>query len=342
MRAALFFAVAVAYILINAAPAYAASLGTASLTLSDPRPGQTATYTAQASGFSTGTNINCIQLDIGTASDGTGDAGLDLSGVTLDSHTVVSGAWAVASVDGTTDQLRATLAAGEAPAASGNIVWGGVVNGATEGTTYFGVLNTYANVDCATGGPVDTAILTFVYKAGELVSVTIDPSLTFTCAAVASGIEVFPVGAASATTTVASTAAGIDHGNSVNSTTNGISAHDLSTATNASNGFNVYVRHTGSLTNGSLDTIAEGGLTSATSVPAGTEAWAWSSDDSDLSLNGSGSGLWNSFTTTNALIASEAGVASSTDRVGHQVAVAGTTPAGTYTTTIIYTAVATY
>ena len=84
-------------------------------------------------------------------------------------------------------------------------------------------------------------------------------------------------------------------------------------------------------------------MSAATFPSPGTEAWAWTTDDDDVgTYNNSGAGLWESFTATNALIATESGVASTTDRVGHQVGVSGTTPAGTYTTTIIYTAVAIY
>lgn len=329
--------------LSSASTVFAASLSSASLTLSDPRTGVASDYTAAASGFTTATTINCIQLDIGTAVDGSGDAGLTVTGATLGANTIPSGgAWTVSVVDGATDQLRATSAGGATPNATGSITWQNVTNGATENVTYFGLLETYANVDCSTGGPIDTVALTFVYKNGELVTLTIDPSLTFACAPVATGQEVYPVGGASLLTTAASTPTGIDHASTVNPTTNGVSAHDLTTTTNASGGFNVYIRHTQLLTNGSSDTIATGGLASSAFPAPGTEAWAWTSDDGDLSLNGSGTGLWNSFTTTNAVIAQETGVASSTNRVGHQVGVSGTTPAGTYTTTIIYTAVATY
>ena len=337
---------ALAYLAIYLAPAVsAAALNTASITLGDPRTTTTSTYTVQASGFSTGTTINCIQLDVGTAVDGTGDAGLDLSSITLDSTTIPSaGSWTVGSVDGATDQLQATLVAGATPNASGNIVWGGVVNGATEGTTYFGLLETFANTDCSTGGAVDSVAMAFIYKNGELVSLTIDPSLTFTCAGVASGQEIYPVGGASLNKTVLSNASGIDHGATVNSTTNGISSHDLTTSTNASGGLNVYVRHTGLLENAATDTIADGSLSAASFPAPGTEAWAWTTDDDDVgSFNNAGTGLWTSFNTTNAVIASAPGSqASTTDRVGHQVGVAGDTAAGTYTTTIVYTAVAVY
>ena len=318
------------------------ALSSSSLLLGDPRPSQTSTYTFSTSGLDTGTTINCIQLDIGTATDGTGDVGLDLSSITLDSHTMVANAsWADASVDGTTDQLRATFATGETPASSGNIVWGGIVNGATEGTTYYGVFETFSNTDCSTGGPVDSATIAFTYKGGELVQLTIDPTLVFTCVGVTSSQAVN-----GATTTVASTASGIDHSNNVTFTTNGISAHDLSVDTNASGGYTVYIRHTGQLTNGS-DTIANHTGTNAapTTFPAaGTEAWGYTTEDATLSptadrFTSAGGNKWAGFTTSNEEVVTD----SATDvRVGHQVGVAATTPAGTYQTTIIYTVAAVF
>jgi len=324
----------------------AGALSSSSLSLSDPRTSQTSTYTFDASGFTTATTINCIQLDIGTATDGTGDAGLNLSGITLDSFTVVSGAWVVGSVDGATDQLRATLVAGEAPLVSGNVVWGGVVNGATEGTTYYGLFETFSNVDCSTGGAVDSVVVAFVYKDGALVQLTIDPTLTFTCSSVASSQAVN-----GATTTVNATCTGIDHANNVTFAANGISALDINVSTNATSGYTVSVRHTGLLSNGS-DTIANWTGTNAvpTSFPApGTEAWGYTTEDSSLAGGTanrftSAGNVWAGFSTANETIIDNTGATTGTEttRVGQQVGVASTTPAGTYQTTIIYSIVSTY
>ncbi len=336
-----------ALILATIAPALRVSaLTNSSLALSDPRTSQTSTYTFDSSGFTTATTINCIQLDIGTASDGTGDAGLDLSGLTLDSHTVVSGGWAVGSVDGTTDQMRATLVAGENPIANGNIVWGGVVNGATEGTTYFGLLETFSNIDCTTGGAVDSVAVAFVYKDGELVQLTIDPTLIFTCSPVASGQTVN-----GATTTVGSTGTGIDHANNVTFAANGISAHDINVSTNATGGYTVSIRQTAQLSNGP-DTIADWTGTNAapTTFPAaGTEAWGYTTEDSSLAGGTanrftSAGNVWAGFSTTNEPVIDNtvATTGTETTRVGHQVGVSTTTPAGTYQTTIIYTVASVY
>lgn len=323
------------------------ALSSSSLALSDSRPTTTSTYTFDTSSLSTGTTINCIQLDIGTVVDGTGDAGLDLSSITLDSTTIPSsGSWVVGSVDGATDQMRATLVGGATPNASGNIVWGGVVNGATVDTTYFGLFETYSNVDCTTGGPVDSAVVTFIYKDGALVSLTIDPTLTFTVAGVASSSTVN-----GDTTTITTTPTAIDFLNSVNSSANGISAHDLTAGTNATGGYSVYIRHTALLTSGA-DTIDNWTGTNAvptTFTAAGTEAWGYTTDDGAL-LSGttdrftSGGSKWSGFSiATNELVGDDAGpIASDTTRVGHQVAVDASTDAGTYQTTIVYTAASTY
>ncbi len=331
-------------LLLPAVPASA--LTNSSLLLSDPRTGETSDYTLTTSGLTTGTTINCIQLDIGTASDGTGDVGLDLSSVDVTTETITSGgAWADASVDGTTDQLRYTSAGGATPNASGSITWDDVVNGSTEGATYYGVFETFSNTDCSTGGPVDSVTVAFTYKDGELVQLTIDPTLTFTCSDVASGLPVNGVN-----TTVASTASGINHGNSVTFGAKGISAHDLNVTTNAPGGYTVYIRHTGQLTNGS-DNIANHTGTNAapTAFPAaGTEAWGYTTEDNTLGGGGAtrftAANGYAGFTTTNEPVMDNTGAAPSGDtvRVGHQVGVANTTPSGTYQTTIVYTVASVY
>ncbi len=325
------------------------ALTTSSLTLSDPRTSQTSEYTFASSGFTTATTINCIQLDIGTASDGSGDVGLDLSGIALGTDTISSGgSWADASVDGATDQLRATSAGGATPNSSGSITWTGIVNGATEGATYYGVFETFANTDCSTGGSIDSVTVAFTYTDGELVQLTIDPTLTFTLSDVASGQPVNGVN-----TTIGSTATGINHGNAVTFGANGISAHDLNVTTNAPGGYTVYIRHTGQLSNGTddIDNLT-GGATNA--VPtlftaAGTEGWGYTTEDNDLA-GGTGDRFTNPgnyyapFDTSNEPVVDNTNAVpgGETVRVGHQVGIASTTPFGTYQTTIIYTVASTY
>jgi len=324
------------------------ALTSSSLSLSDSRPSTASSYTFDTSSLSTGANIQCMQLDIGTAVDGSGDAGLDLTGITLTADTISSGGvWTVGSVDGATDQLRAIAGGGGAtPNASGFVTWGGVVNGSAADTTYFGLFETFNNTDCTTGGPIDSAVVTLIFKNGALVSLTIDPTLTFTVAGVANAQTVN-----GDTTTITTTSTAVNFLNAVNSTTNGIAAHDLTVGTNATGGYSVYIKHTALLTSGG-DTIDDWTGTNAapTSFTApGTEAWGYTTDDGTL-LSGTAnrftnpSSNWSGFsTTTNELVGDNTGpVAADTTRVGHQVAVAASTDAGTYQTTIVYTAASTY
>ena len=148
-----------------------------------------------------------------------------------------------------------------------------------------------------------------------------------------------------ATTTVLSTATDVDHGTTVTASQNGISAHDLDVTTNATGGYNVYLRNTAQLTNDNSDAIAyhTGTNGTPTAFPAaGTEAWGYTTDDTDLTQFTSNT--WAGFTSSNELVMSNASATAGTDtaRVGHQVGIASDTPAGTYTTTMIYTLVATY
>jgi hypothetical protein len=322
------------------------ALSSSSLLLSDPRTTQTSTYTFSSSGYTTGTTVRCIDLVLNDQADGAGSAVGTTTSFTLDSSSVITaGSWTEdTAVNG---RLRITNGTGETPNASGNIVFGAITNGGTEGATYYGLFTSYTDVACTGGNEVDTAVVAFTYKDGELVQLTIDPTLTFTCSSVPA---LDPVNGTS--TTVASTPSGINHGNAVTFTTNGVSAHDLNVTTNATGGYTVYVRQTGDLSNGT-DTIANWTGTNAvpTTFPApGTEAWGYTSSDATLTggtadrFTTGGGDVWAGFSTSNEPVMDNTTATSGTDtvRVGHQVGVASTTPAGTYQTTIVYTVASVY
>lgn len=334
----------------NVALVSAANLDTASLALSDGRPSETGiTYTFDASGFTTGTNVGCIDVQLNDAADGTGSipSGITTTSSTLDSSTLITaGSWTVDN--GSNGRLRITNGTTEAPAASGNVVWGGITNGDTEGTTYFGIVSTYTDSGCTPANLVDEVTVAFVYKAGEPVELTVDPTLSFVCVAVAASQAVN-----GATTTHASTATGIDFDNDVTSSTNGVSAHDLQVTTNAAGGYVIYARHTQQLTNANGDTIDNHTGTNAAPTAfsaAGTESWGYTSEDSTLAggtadrFTTTGGDKWAGFLTTNEEVASNTAAVPGTEttRVGHQAGIASTTEAGTYETEIVYTIVATY
>lgn len=309
----------------------------ASLTLGDSRPGQTTTYTFAASTVAS-TSLKCIEFDIGTSSDGTGAVtGLDTSSSTLSSSTLITaGSWTVSNAASADHKLRITNTTGEAPSASGNVVWGSVVNGSTADTSYFGVFRTYSDDTCST--QVETSTVKFIYTSGQEVSLTVDPSLSFTVAGVAGSTSVNGT-----TTTVASTATTVPFG-TVTTSANGIAAQDLTVATNANNGYTVYARYTGQLTNATSDTITDHGGTHTTPTTfsaAGTEAFGYTTEDTDLSQFQSN--LWAGMQTSNNSVSTRtSSTASETVRVGYQAGIDGATEAGTYTTTVIYTAVPTY
>lgn len=340
---------AVGMVVGNIASVSAAAWGGNSLELDDPRTSETSvTYTFASTSNQSATTANCIDISLATNIDGSGAIpGLVTSSANLDSSTAITvGSWTDSSP--AAGILRATNATGEAVSA-GNFVWSGITNGNTEGTTYYALVETFGNIDCSSS-PIDTALMAFVYRDGELVQLEIPPTLTFTTTGVGSGQDIWTNGSGTLNTTVGADPTGIDFGTSVTSSANGVSAHDLSITSNASSGYNVYVRHTGQLTNASSDTIDDHAGTNAvpTAFPAaGTEAWGYTSDDDDLAQ------FWNltlfaGFPTAGGsggdLVATSSGAATVTEtvRVGHQVGVASTTEAGTYLTTIVYTCVATF
>ncbi|HEX9594757.1 MAG TPA: hypothetical protein VF996_01345 [Candidatus Saccharimonadales bacterium] len=330
----------------NLMSAQAASLNDSSLTLSDPRPSETGvTYTFAADGFSG--SAQCIDLEIDTQADGAGGvpSGFDSTGANLDaSGTMITEAsW---TEDFTTNGLlRLTFVTGETPSGPGTLVFTGVDNGDTE-DTYYGVFTTYSDA-CTT--PLDTVVIAFAYTDGALVTLTIDPALTFTVSGVTTGQSIN----GSDNTTIVSTGTAIDFANAVTSSANGVSAHELDVTTNASGGYVVYLRHTGDLVNTSSDTITVHTGTNGTpsSFPAaGTEAWGYTTDDSTLTggtadrFTTAGGDLWAGFTTSNAPVMDNPSATAGTDTnsVAHQVGISTSTEAGDYQTTIIYTIVATY
>lgn len=332
---------------ISLFPSYAANaaLSSTSLSLSDPRPSQTSQYTVTSSGFNTGTSIGCIEVDLGTAADGSGSiTGLDTSGSTFVSQSITAtGTWTVSNAQSASHILRFTNATPVAPqSGSQTAVWGAVVNGSTADTPYFGKITTYTTNACST--PVDTMTVQFVYTAATAVSATVDASLSFAVAGTSSGTSCN--GASSNVTTTATT---VPFG-TVTTSTNKIGVQNLTVTTNAGNGYTVSTRYTGLLVSGSNDINNHSGSNASPTAfsAAGTEAYGYTTNDSSLGTGTpdrftSTPNVWAAFSTSNAEVAySNAAVSSQTTCVGQQVGIGGTTAAGTYTTNVIYTATPVY
>lgn len=347
LAAALLFT-ASAHFVMPIRAAHAATLTSGSVTLSDPRPSETSVqYDIDFSNVTTSA-IQCISIVFSDSSvGGSVPTGMDTTGATLDGssdYIPTPGSWTEdAATNGT---VELTFGTGETPAsASGRtVVLTGIDNGSTADTAYFVQFNTYNNTDCSTS-PVDTGVIALTFTDGQLVTVTVEPTLDFTINAVANAQTVN-----GDTTTVTTTSTTIPFG-TIDSGTNSVAAHDLTLSTNATNGVTVYTRYTGQLTNDATDTIDNHSGTNAspTSFPAaGTEAFGYTTTDATLGTGTADrftnpAGGYAAFTTTNAEVFYEPSTVDNvTVRAGYQVGIAGDTEAGTYTSTVIYTAIPTY
>lgn len=327
----------------------AATLTGSVTALSDSRPSATSvSYDLQFDNVTTGA-IKCLRLEFDTSADGSGSkpSGMDVSSAALSGssdYIPTPASWSV-SANNTTGVVSITYTTGETPASATdrNLILTGITNGSTAETGYFVKFNTYNNTDCSSSA-VDSGTGTFIYVTGQAVSLTVDSTLSFGVAAVNSSQAVN-----SATTTVTSTDGTIPFG-TVTTGALSIAAHDLTVSTNAGSGYTVYIRYTQAPTNGT-DSINDHSGTNASpsSLSAGTEAFAYTTNDSTL---GTGTAArftdsapeWAAFTTSNAEVAYSSGaVSSETTRVGYAVGVSGTTPAGLYqNSTVILTATPAY
>lgn len=349
--------VAIAAMSLNAGLASAATLTSASVGLSDPRPSATSVnYTFTGSSVTSAT-IQCIKVVISTGSAVTNaPAGFSAASATVSaSSTLINSTttgWTLAKSDGTASSgqnniLQYTNASPVTPGtlSGATFILSGIVNPSTADTSYYYKITTYGAADCATT-PRDNATVQFINTNGSTLSLSVDQTLSFTVNPVASSAA-----CNGTTTTQASTATTIPFG-TVSAASNGVVCQDLTAATNATNGYTIYIRDTGQLANALNQTIADHSGTNATPTTfsaAGTEAYGYTTNDSTL-----GTGTAARFTTggqkwaayshaTNAELAYEpTGVTSTTYRIGHQVGISLTTKPGTYQTTVLYTCTPVY
>jgi hypothetical protein len=171
-------------------------------------------------------------------------------------------------------------------------------------------------------------------------TVTIEPELLFAVAGRAAGTSCNGI------SSDASTLATAVHLGSPTAISNRTGAQDLHVATNAANGYTVYVQHTGAASSGS-NTIAEWGA--ANSAPTtwagpGTEALGYTTDAAAVpggvaNRFVSGGAKWAGLSTAASPIAAAPGPADNITCVAYRVGAAATTPAGHYTTSVVMRAV---
>jgi hypothetical protein len=338
--------VALSGLALNAGMANAAAtLDHASMALSDPRPSATSSYNFSGGGTSNSL-IKCVKEVFATTATGSTKptSMTTASGITVSaSSTLVTAAnWTRggADADGT---VTFTYATGETPAAGTKTFnLDGFVNSATADTAFFVRYSTYANTDCSTS-PVDNVTVEYILTTGSTLSLSVDPTLSFTVNAVTSGAS-----CSGTTATATSTATTIPFG-TVTAASNGLVCQDLTAASNSTNGYTIYARYTAAPTNAISQTIADWSGTNAsptTFTAAGTEAYGYTTNDATLGTGTAGrftSNKYAAMTTSNNEVAYESiGVTSTTYRIGHQVALSLLSKPGTYTTTIIYTCTPVY
>lgn len=345
-------AFAVSILLLPSLGAHAATLTGASVSVGDPRPNASSSnYTFTGSSVTTGApgTIKCIKMQYtDTFAGSTVPTGMSTNGggVTYDTATTnyvpTPASWTLAKPSNGTLQL--TNASGEIPASASarKVSINGITNASTPDAKYYLKFQTFNNIDCTTS-PVDSVTVQFILTNGSTLSLSVDPTLTFTVNAVTAGQT-----CNGATSTATSTATTIPFGN-ITTASNGIVCQDLTAATNATGGYTIYARYTAAPTNALSQSIAStsgSNAAPAAFTAAGTEAYGYTTDDVTLGTGTAGrftSNVWAAMTTSNSEVAYEAaGVNSSTYRVGHQVGVSLTTRPGTYTTTVIYTCTPVY
>jgi hypothetical protein len=333
-------------LLLNAGLANAATLTNANVGLSDSRPSQVASYTFTGSTVTTSTAIKCVKVTFSSSSSSlvtpTGftaaSATVNASSSLINASTAGWTPTAAANTFTFTDGTGVTPTLGSAR----TFVLDTITNSSVADTGYYYKLSTFSNIDCATG-PIDNATVQYINTNGSTLSLSVDSSLSFSVNSVSTSTS-----CAGSTTTSGSTSTTIPFG-SVTTATNGLVCQDLSAATNAANGYTIYIRDTGQLTNGIAQTLLDWTGTNAaptTFSAAGTEAYGYSTNDATLGTAPAGRFVSNKFaanSTTNSEVAYEAaGVTSTTYRIAHQAGISTLTHPGTYQTTVIYTCTPVY
>jgi sugar lactone lactonase YvrE len=175
------------------------------------------------------------------------------------------------------------------------------------------------------------------------VSVSVEPSFVVSVAGHAGACNgVAQSAAASSGPTTA-------HLGNITSSVNAVVAQDLQVVTNAAGGYSLYLRYAGALTaNGRTLTDLAASNASPGAFPApGTEAVGYTTSDSQLTGTAdrftNGGAKWAGLSAVNAEVGhANAGFVDKTICVAFQAGAADATKAGTYTATIVYTAVPTF
>ena len=229
-----------------------------------------------------------------------------------------------------------------------------VTNPSTTNTTFYARIITYSDTGTTT---IDTGQVTFAILTSTSLAVTatVNPTLSFSIAAATSG----SVNAAAINITSGTSASTIPLG-TLSSGSTAIAAHDITVVTNAGSGYTVYASASANppLVSGANDIDNFTGTNASPSTwssPGGSSAntntgfFGYTTEDATLGtgtaarFTTSGGNKWAGFTTTGTeVIYNATGTTTQTTRLGWQAEVNALQPAGSYTGTVILIATPTY
>ncbi|HUC20662.1 MAG TPA: hypothetical protein VMR98_04170 [Candidatus Polarisedimenticolaceae bacterium] len=347
------FAVGAAKLLWAATIAYAGSLSSASLLLSDPRPSQSGVSYTFTFTVASGTVLKAFRAQICTTQSGgcVTPPGFSGAGATLGAQPSGfgdAGGWTSDPVAGSLQMVKTANTA--PPSGSQQIIFNGVANPNAE-ATYYMRLTTYADAGYATD--VDSGSAALVIVPGITISAAVDPTLNFAVAGIPPSTSY--KGTLSTADRCADSAASITFGTSLMplaADTNYDCGQTLTTGTNGSGGYQVTVHGGNSgntMKNGTTSITDWAGTNgSPTATPVGSAAlFAYTTNDPTLS------GTSNRFTVSDNLFAGlnttpaevayhSTAVANDTVNVAYRLKFTPLSPGGTYIGKVVYTCTATF
>lgn len=331
--------------------ANAAVLTSASIQMSNSIPSATpVTYTIGFT-FPDTSSIKCIDIIFGAAASNitltTNPATTAPSGMTTTSAAIgsITGGGLTqgnyTEYNGTNGILQLEDATGHSPTATAaTITFTGITNTSTNGAFYAQVATYSALASHACSGLVDnTNIQALQTLSGVSATVTVQPTLSLAVANDGSAVN-----GATGSNLVATTATTIPFG-TVAAGTNSDGSQTLTVSTNAAHGYSLYVSDTGTMKDANSDTLADqtGTPTSAAAFGGSgtTSAFGYTADGSVTFGSNEWAGLGNSGTQY-AVETDTSAVNAQNTHVQFRVEPSNTQSPGTYSTTVIYTAVGSY
>ena len=320
----------------------AASIANREMKISDSRPSQTG-VTYDFEGDHSSTTVMCLKVQFCTTATGTCTfpTGMSVDSATKGDSADWSG-WTYANWTFATsaDGFNYTYSTGEAGGANYSFSTNNITNPSSAGT-YYARVATYTNTDCSTG-ETDTGVAAFAIISGVSVSATIAETLSFTISDTAIGfgeLDTASVRYATADETGSTTEPGA-----------GLPTQ-LTLSTNASGGVTVTIHDIGNGTSAGLYDSTTTSLIAAVAssgVSAGSEGYgAYGKNASanltiDEGFDDDGTSDLAISTSPQTFVSSSGAISSETVDLSLKAAISGTTPAGSYSDTIVFIATPVY